>query len=64
MLETGISRLYGGIHYRSAIFDGFAQGRCVSTKVNALPWRKHHRESDGEVVARGATEPAGLHPQR
>ncbi len=40
MLETGLSRLYGGIHYRAAIFNGFAQGRCVSAKVNALPWRK------------------------
>jgi hypothetical protein len=40
MLETGISRLYGGIHFHSAIFDGFEQGRCVSARVNALPWRK------------------------
>lgn len=40
MMETGISRLYGGIHYRKSIFDGFAQGRCVSARVNALPWRK------------------------
>ena len=40
MLETGLSRLYGGIHYHAAIFDGFAQGRCVSEEVNALPWRK------------------------
>ncbi len=40
MLETGISRLYGGIHFHSAIFDGFDQGRCVSARVNALPWRK------------------------
>jgi hypothetical protein len=52
MLETGISRLYGGIHYRAAIFDGFAQGRCVSAKVNALPWRKLKRESEVDVQAR------------
>ena len=40
MNETGISRLYGGIHFRAAILDGFAQGRCVAAKVNALPWRR------------------------
>ncbi len=51
MLETGISRLYGGIHYRAAIFDGFAQGRCVSAKVAALPWRKSDRESVVDVQA-------------
>jgi hypothetical protein len=54
MLETGISRLYGGIHYRAAIFDGFAQGRCVSAKVNALPWRKAKRESEVDVHSRGS----------
>ena len=55
MLETGISRLYGGIHYRMSIFDGFAQGRCVSAQVNALPWRKlkHERDSEVDVQARG-----------
>jgi hypothetical protein len=47
MNETGISRLYGGIHFHAAIFDGFAQGRCVSAKVNALPWRSGgEREED------------------
>ena len=51
MLETGISRLYGGIHYRAAIFDGFAQGRCVSAKVAALPWRKSDSESVVDVQA-------------
>jgi hypothetical protein len=44
MLETGLSRLYGGIHYHAAIFNGFAQGRCVSAKVNALPWREKEDE--------------------
>ncbi len=29
--EAGISRLYGGIHYRSAIEHGLEQGRCVGT---------------------------------
>jgi len=47
MNETGISRLYGGIHFRAAIVDGFAQGRCVAAKVNALPWRRGgEREED------------------
>ncbi len=27
--EAGISRLYGGIHFRSAIENGLRQGRCV-----------------------------------
>ena len=48
MLETGISRLYGGIHYRAASFNGFAQGPCVSGRVNALPWRRGEREPDDD----------------
>ena len=48
MNETGISRLYGGIHFRAAIFDGFAQGRCVSARVNALPWRRSDRDREDE----------------
>jgi hypothetical protein len=35
--EAGISRLYGGIHYSSAIERGLAQGRCIAQAVNALP---------------------------
>ncbi|MBT9546966.1 MAG: vanadium-dependent haloperoxidase [Candidatus Sericytochromatia bacterium] len=31
--EAGISRLYGGIHYRDAIEQGLAQGRCVGQAV-------------------------------
>ena len=34
--EAGISRLYGGIHYRAAIELGLAQGACVGRFVNAL----------------------------
>jgi hypothetical protein len=64
MLETGISRLYGGIHYRAAIFDGFAQGRCVSAKVNALPWRKLERESVVDVQARGGSIEDGVLQQQ
>ena len=34
--EAGISRLYGGIHFRSAIERGLAQGRCVGAYSVAL----------------------------
>ncbi len=40
MNETAVSRLYAGIHYRSAIYEGIDQGRCVADEVGALPWRK------------------------
>ncbi|MCU0513840.1 MAG: vanadium-dependent haloperoxidase [Anaerolineae bacterium] len=32
--EAAISRLYGGIHYRSAIENGMRQGRCIGTLIN------------------------------
>jgi hypothetical protein len=38
--EAAISRLYGGIHYRSAIERGLEQGRCVGATVAALPMRR------------------------
>jgi hypothetical protein len=34
--EAAISRLYGGIHYRPAIENGVAQGRCVGERVLEL----------------------------
>lgn len=34
--EAGISRLYGGIHFRAAIDLGLDQGACVGDFVNAL----------------------------
>lgn len=38
--EAGISRLYGGIHYRAAIERGLEQGRCVGAYTVALKtWR-------------------------
>jgi hypothetical protein len=40
MNETAVSRLYAGIHFRSAIVEGIDQGRCVASRVQALPWRK------------------------
>jgi membrane-associated phospholipid phosphatase len=38
--EAGISRLYGGIHFRAAVEQGLEQGRCIGAKVNALKFRK------------------------
>ena len=34
--EAAMSRLYGGIHFRSANEAGLAQGRCIGSKVMAL----------------------------
>jgi len=38
--EAAISRLYGGIHYRTAIERGLEQGKCVGKRVSALKFRK------------------------
>lgn len=38
--EAGISRLYGGIHFRAAIERGLAQGKCVGEQVNRLRMRQ------------------------
>ena len=38
--EAGISRLYGGIHFRAAVERGLDQGRCVAAAVNALKTRR------------------------
>jgi len=37
--EAAISRLYGGIHYRTAIERGLEQGRCIGQRVNALEFK-------------------------
>lgn len=37
--EAGISRLYGGIHFRAAIDRGLDQGRCIGEKAVALSTR-------------------------
>jgi hypothetical protein len=37
--EAGISRLYGGIHFRSAITLGLEQGRCIGQHAVALRTR-------------------------
>jgi hypothetical protein len=36
--EAAISRLYGGIHFRSAVEKGITQGRCIGRVVSALPF--------------------------
>ncbi|MBO6717366.1 MAG: vanadium-dependent haloperoxidase [Rhizobiaceae bacterium] len=38
--EAGISRLYGGIHYRAAIELGLEQGKCIAAYTNALVTRR------------------------
>ncbi len=38
--EAGISRLYGGIHFRAAIDRGLEQGRCIGAYANALKTRR------------------------
>jgi PAP2 superfamily len=38
--EAGVSRLYGGIHFRAAIERGLEQGRCIGAFVNALRTRR------------------------
>ena len=37
--EAGISRLYGGIHYRAAIERGLEQGECIGQQVIDLQFR-------------------------
>lgn len=37
--EAGMSRLYGGIHFRAAIDRGIDQGRCIGAHANALRTR-------------------------
>ena len=39
--EAAISRLYGGIHFRSAIRDGIAQGMRIGRAASELPLRTH-----------------------
>lgn len=38
--EAAISRLYGGIHYRSAIELGLEQGKCIGQHISALEFKK------------------------
>jgi hypothetical protein len=34
--EAALSRIYGGIHFRSAVEHGLAQGSCIAARVNAI----------------------------
>jgi hypothetical protein len=38
--EAAISRLYGGIDYRSAIEPGIEQGKCIGKQVSSLKFKK------------------------
>jgi hypothetical protein len=38
--EAAISRLYGGIHYRSGIVNGLAQGQCIAEQVLSLDFQQ------------------------
>ena len=38
--EAAISRLYGGIHYRSGIERGLDQGKCIGAKAVALRFKR------------------------
>jgi hypothetical protein len=38
--EAAISRLYGGIHFRSAIDVGIDQGKCIGRRVLTLKFHK------------------------
>jgi membrane-associated phospholipid phosphatase len=38
--EASLSRLYAGIHFRSAVIGGQAQGRCVAERVLGLKTRR------------------------
>ena len=38
--EAGISRLYGGIHFRPAIDNGLQQGQCIGEYVASSKTRK------------------------
>jgi len=38
--QAGISRLYGGIHFRAAIENGLAQGKCIAQyAINLKTWK-------------------------
>ena len=47
--ESAISRLYGGIHYRTAIERGLVQGRDIGTFVSALSFGPRVPENGRDV---------------
>lgn len=38
--EAGISRLYGGIHFRSAMVRGFEQGQQIGEQISAVQFHQ------------------------
>lgn len=38
--EVAISRVYAGVHFFPAVFDGLTQGQCIGRKVNTLRTRR------------------------
>jgi membrane-associated phospholipid phosphatase len=38
--EAALSRLYAGIHFRSAVEQGQVQGRCIAGRTLALTWKQ------------------------
>ena len=48
--EAAISRLYGGIHFRSGIDVGVEMGRSIGWAVNALPFKENPGKPTGAAV--------------
>jgi hypothetical protein len=42
--EAGISRLYGGIHYRASINTGLVMARIIGTRIGEM--RLHYASGD------------------
>ena len=45
--EAAMSRLYGGIHFRSANEAGLAQGRCIGARSWPCKWATRGLPTDG-----------------
>lgn len=50
--EAARSRLYGGIHYRSAIEVGLVQGRALGNFVVNKLQMTSEKEADGEIASK------------
>jgi hypothetical protein len=56
--EAGISRLYGGIHFRQGNEAGLVMGRNIGEQV----WRTAERYFDGSASAIPSGPATGHHP--